>query len=86
MTDDGASPNKPCIFPFKLRSNNETYTKCRPGIDGTNHKPWCSTQVDKHGVHLSGQGLWGNCGPNCPVEKGNIAAGVIRHRQQVIIW
>merc|ERR1711962_1196962 len=33
----------------------------------TEHKPWCSTEVDDTGHHVGGQGKWGNCGPNCPI-------------------
>ena len=34
-----------------------------------NDGAWCSTEVDDDGVHVSGQGKWGICGPGCPIRK-----------------
>ena len=32
------------------------------------NRPWCSTKVDDNGVHISGQGKWGYCDPECPCD------------------
>ena len=42
-----------------------TYHECVVDNDGA----WCSTEVDDDGVHVSGQGKWGICGPGCPIRK-----------------
>ena len=31
-------------------------------------RPWCSTKVDNNGAHISGQGKWGYCDPDCPCD------------------
>ena len=41
-------------------------------IDG-DAKPWCSTRVDRRGVHVGGGGHYQHCGDDCP---GNVAKGV----------
>ena len=51
----------PCVFPFMI--NNITFTECIVDQYGS----WCSTAVDSEGVHVSGQGKWGECGPGCPI-------------------
>ena len=44
----GATPNKPCIFPFKF--NGVIYNECTwTSAHLTEHKPWCSTFVDESG-------------------------------------
>ena len=49
MTDSGAMPNKPCIFPFKF--NGVLYSECTwTSAPLTEHKPWCSTFVDETGA------------------------------------
>ena len=62
----GASAHKPCIFPFRF--NGVVYTQCTwVSAHLTEHKPWCSTEVDESGHHIGGQGKWGNCGSGCPI-------------------
>ena len=69
-TESGASPNLPCIFPF--RYNNGSHTSCIwEDAQYTHHKPWCSTLVDKAGNHVRRQSKWGNCGPDCPISPDN---------------
>jgi len=66
VTASGASPHKPCIFPFKF--NGVIYNECTwKSAHLTEHKPWCSTLVDDTGHHVGGQGKWGNCGSGCPI-------------------
>merc|ERR1712243_413522 len=54
MTESGATPNKPCVFPF--RHWGKTYWTCTTDGD---KKPWCSTKVDRYGNHELGN--WGDC-------------------------
>jgi len=54
MTESGATPNLPCVFPF--RHWGKTYWTCTTDGD---KKPWCSTKVDRHGNHELGN--WGDC-------------------------
>ena len=61
LTNGGADPHVPCVFPFII--NNITFTECIVDQYGS----WCSTAVDSEGVHVSGQGKWGECGPGCPI-------------------
>ena len=63
MTISGPSSNTPCIFPFTF--NDVTYHECILDNDGA----WCSTEVDNDGIHVSGQGKWGICGPECPIRE-----------------
>lgn len=66
VTVSGASPNLPCIFPFRF--NGVTHNKCTwDQAHLTEHKAWCSTLVDGTGHHVGGQGKWGNCGAGCPI-------------------
>merc|ERR1711953_1421156 len=46
MTKSGATPNLPCVFPF--RHWGKTYWTCTTDGD---KKPWCSTKVDRYGNH-----------------------------------
>ena len=59
MTVSGVDPNKPCTFPFKYQG--ATYDTCTLAEYSL---AWCATSVDHAGNY---QGLWGNCGPNCPI-------------------
>merc|ERR1712223_1869388 len=54
MTESGATPNLPCVFPF--RHWGKTYWTCTTDGD---KKPWCSTKVDRYGNHHLGN--WGDC-------------------------
>merc|ERR1711872_925631 len=54
MTESGATPNLPCVFPF--RHWGKTYWTCTTDGD---KKPWCSTKVDRYGNHQLGN--WGDC-------------------------
>ena len=66
ITESGASPNLPCIFPFQF--NGVIRTTCIwDQAHLTEHKPWCSTLVDENGHHIGSQNNWGNCGPDCPI-------------------
>ena len=63
MTVGGADPNKPCIFPFKQFHGHKTHDACI--LDPW---PWCSTKVNDEGIHIAGQGNWGNCDQSkCPM-------------------
>merc|ERR1712008_505036 len=64
-TVGGPSANQPCIFPFKW--NGKNYNSCPVDSDDTN-ETWCSTKTDSNGNHITGQGLWGHCGPKCKKE------------------
>ena len=67
MSDPSADME--CIFPF--RYEGVTHNACtKHGIEDTEYEPWCSTKVDKSGIHVSGGGHWGDCGPECPFEPG----------------
>ena len=61
-TVGGADPGKNCVFPFKL--GGAVYSECtlQSSYDGI---LWCSTLTDKSGNHVSGQGKWGHCAPEC---------------------
>jgi hypothetical protein len=52
----GQKAGKPCAIPF--RYEGQTYYTCilKGAPDG---KPWCSTKVDRNGVHIHGE--WGHC-------------------------
>ena len=63
MTDGGADPNKPCIFPLKF--NGGTHYACIWDPMDSSAAAWCSTKVDDQGNHIGGQGNWGNCGSDC---------------------
>ena len=59
-------PNLPCIFPFRYKG--VSYNTCTlAGNTPSETKPWCSTFIDDDGDHVSGEGHWGNCGPDCPL-------------------
>ena len=76
ITDSGASAHKPCIFPFKF--NDVVYNQCTwVSADLTEHKPWCSTEVDETGEHKGGRGKWGNCGPGCPIPSDDRESAVV---------
>ena len=78
VTVSGASPNLPCIFPFRF--NGVTHNKCTwDQAHLTEHKAWCSTLVDETGHHVGGQGKWGNCGPGCPIptDDRNKGSGIL---------
>ena len=64
-TVGGPSANQPCIFPFKW--SGKTYNSCPVDPDDSN-ETWCSTKTDSDGNHITGQGLWGLCGPKCKKE------------------
>jgi len=55
ITISGNDPGSACVFPFKFRG--DTITNCTT-IDGDT-RPWCSTQTDADGKHVSGS--WGYC-------------------------
>ena len=62
-TIKGPSPNLPCVFPFGFKGID--HNQCIWDGDSENGA-WCSTKVDKNGKHISGDGNWGNCAPECP--------------------
>ena len=64
-TIGGGSPNTKCVFPFKIKG--KIYNACTD-YSSTDGAFWCSTKVDSNGNHISGQKLWGVCGPNCSLE------------------
>lgn len=57
-TQDGTSRPERCQFPFRYKG--KTFDSCTDEGD-VSGKPWCSTQVDKENVHVSGSGHWGHC-------------------------
>jgi len=66
----GPDTGAKCIFPFTWAHTGKTYDGCAfdPSIDTY---PWCSTQVDGNGNHVTGQGKWGKCDPDaCPLATG----------------
>ena len=67
----GPSTGVKCIFPFRF--GGVTHNACtKHGIEDTEWEPWCSTNVDEFGVHIEGGGHWGDCGPECPFESGDL--------------
>ena len=59
-----------CIFPFIL--NGITHDACTTHTNADPEwLPWCSTKVDKFGVHVSGGDHWGDCSPECQFESGD---------------
>ena len=66
----GGNVGMKCIFPFELKG--VTHNACTKHMnEDPEWLPWCSTKVDKFGVHISGGGHWGDCGPECPFESGD---------------
>ena len=53
-TNGGPSSNKKCVIPFKW--NGKTYNEC-PKDHEKQDKFWCSTKVDKNGVHIPKIGI-----------------------------
>ena len=62
-TIGGPSSNLLCVFPFEFRG--KVYKTCTWEHAEPDNKAWCSTAVDNEGLHISGQGKWGHCGPSC---------------------
>ena len=71
-----AQSGVPCIFPFTLKG--KIYHTCTYDFSHTTYyKPWCSTNVDETGKHVSGRNAdgsrnWGICDENekpldCPI-------------------
>ena len=67
VTTGGISVGSQCVFPFVFR--NKTYHSCSYA-NAKDALPWCSIRVDKDENHISGQGLWGHCSSECPIEPG----------------
>ena len=70
----GGQVGAPCVFPFTLEANNKTYHSCTYDfMHVTAYQPWCSTRVDKNGVHMRNVGEdeknWGVCTDesSCPI-------------------
>ena len=70
----GGGAGVQCIFPFTLEANNKTYHSCTYDfMHVTGYQPWCSTKVDKNGVHMRDVGEdvknWGICtdASSCPI-------------------
>ena len=53
-------PGRPCVFPFEYL--NATFRTCT-NVDADGGRPWCSTQTDEAGRHVTGQ--WGHCESHC---------------------
>ena len=76
-TGSGSCGN--CVFPFIY--GNRIHDRCT-SIDGD--APWCSTQVDSNGVHVSGQGAWEYCSDtSCPGMSANPAEAITPHPENV---
>ncbi|QQP37699.1 Uncharacterized protein FKW44_018075, partial [Caligus rogercresseyi] len=68
VTTSGATVGKPCIFPFRF--NGEIHTQCTwDQAHLTEHKPWCSTEVNDDGHHKGGQGKWATVDPIVPFHR-----------------
>lgn len=65
VTVSGPKQNVSCVLPFK--HNEILHTRCPQDPDDLG-KHWCSTKVTKDLNHVMGQGEYGHCGPNCPLE------------------
>ena len=64
-TVGGPSSDVECIFPFKYFGI--THNGCTVhGNTESEEKPWCSTKVDKNGLHVKDS--YGYCGQECPEE------------------
>jgi len=84
--DTGAT----CIFPFTWPAKGKSYEECAFEPDMGDTYPWCSTQVDEGGNHVTGEGHWGKCDPiNCtkndtcvevPVMKCRIEKKMVKKR------
>ena len=61
-TVGGGDPGKSCIFPFKFHGVINKECTLEGSGDGI---PWCSTLTDENGTHVSRQGKWGHCDPEC---------------------
>ena len=61
QVNSGAVRNACCIFPFKFAE--VTHNSCIT-LNAPDNRPWCSTQVDGDGVHVTGR--WGHCNARCP--------------------
>ena len=70
MTVAGSSSGMKCIFPFIFEE--VTHNACTEHGNAPEWEPWCSTKVSKFGVHIEGGGHWGDCGPECPFESGDL--------------
>merc|ERR1712123_88414 len=57
-----ASNGKECKFPFKFR--NKVFASCTTDFD-PDDRPWCSTKLDRGGVHVPGEGEFGYCPDSC---------------------
>jgi len=73
VIENKSNEQKQCIFPFALQSDPSfSYNECTSKhiSDG---RYWCSTKIDKNGIHEKGH--WGYCSSNCsiPDEKTQIA-------------
>ena len=53
-----------CVFPFRFRGR--TYSSCTNNFD-PDGKFWCSTRVDRNGVHIRGN--WGYCEQSCRLSR-----------------
>ena len=83
---------KICIFPFTLAGTTH-YACTTQGNQNSQERAWCSTKVDGNGVHIGGQGNWGECGLGCPIEEvsGNnllekIPTTCVRCAKFLYIW
>ena len=55
--------DKPCKLPFKYQ--HQWFDECT-WFSAVDAQPWCSTNVDRNGKHLTGNSNWNYCGPGCP--------------------
>ena len=62
--------NTSCVFPFKFEGVTSTGCDPWPWLqdDKGEYRRVCSTKVDAEGSHLRGQGEFGFCSDNCPVQ------------------
>ena len=62
LEDERECDTSRCKFPFKFVGR--VHSSCTDVMKQyTKYKPWCSTEVDEAGNHISG--TWGNCDESC---------------------
>ena len=61
-TTSGPEAGQPCIFPYTAVDKTCAGPTCC-NFDDDSKGPWCSTKVDKNGVHITGE--YGYCSAPC---------------------
>merc|ERR1711981_508263 len=66
-----ATNGKKCVFPFYHKGRR--FTGCTDFTTKSNEPRWCSTKVDKGGVHIKGN--YADCPSSCPKDKPDATEG-----------